>query len=377
MEALGSEHHEVIGAHFLDALKFPRKVCKLVESHVAAKRYLCFKNPSYSSNLSEASVGTLKLQGGVMDDHEAKEFERSPLFASFLALRKWDEKAKVVAPTFIVPKFDTYKDMIIRAVRRRLARERYERDGYVILKDLLDDNQKSKLLSWISDIQSWPPTPGKWMTYYETVAGHETLCRTENFLPFHQELRNLLTKGELVRVISELFGTNEEPCVFKEKINYKLPGGAGFPAHQDAPAFTHFGQKDHLTLNIAIDSATPENGCLQVSPGNHKNGLYSQEPTHGGLSKEAEASINWIPVPLNPGDFLLFSSYLPHRSASNKTETPRRALYVTYNSKADGDFRDSYYEDKRKLFPQKVERIPGVDYSQGARIYNVATPITG
>jgi len=210
--------------------------------------------------------------------------------------------------------------------------------------------------------------------YYETINDKETLCRTENFLPFHEGMNSLLTSGELIKIISSLLGGGHDPCVFKEKINYKFPGGGGFPAHQDAPAFVHFGQKNHLTLNIAIDAATPANGCLEVSPG-HRSELLPQNSSSGGISEECEKELHWIPVPLEPGDVLLFSSWLPHRSGRNSTDKSRRALYVTYNAKIEGDFREVYYHDKRQKFPQKVERIPGVDYSSGAKTYNLATPI--
>lgn len=73
----------------------------------------------------------------------------------------------------------------------------------------------------------------------------------------------------------------------------------------------------------------------------------------------------------------MFSSWLPHRSGTNTTPNSRRALYVTYNGKNDGDFREDYYKEKRLHFPQKVERDPNKDYSEGAKIYNLATPITG
>ena len=48
----------------------------LVEGHVLAKRYLCFKDPEYYSKLSPASKTTLEFQGGFMAAEEAKMFER-------------------------------------------------------------------------------------------------------------------------------------------------------------------------------------------------------------------------------------------------------------------------------------------------------------
>ena len=229
------------------------------------------------------------------------------------------------------------------------------------------------LQTWADEIQNWPPTPGKWQVYYEEVGGKEVLCRTENFLPYHEDMRSLLEEGELSDIVQAVLG--ERGTLFKEKINYKLAGGGGFPPHQDAPAFTSFGQKSHLTVNVAIDAATQANGCLEVSPGKHTFGLYEQNPAHGGLSDKAEASLDWIPVPLDPGDVLIFSSWLPHRSGTNTTSKSRRALYVTYNGESDGSFREQYYVEKSKVFPQKIEREPGKDYSEGAKVYNLATPI--
>jgi len=371
MEELGTSNHETLGRYFLDALKLPGKTCLLVDYHVKAKRYLCWKNPSYYKKLSDASKGTLRMQGGPMEEDEARKFEADPLFESSIKMRTWDEKAKIVKPDFKVPELETYTDMIVRAVRRRCARDSYANDGFILLKNALTAEQKKNLISWIDDIQNWPATAGKWMLYFETINGKEALCRTENFLPYHDGVRNLLTEGELQRIISELLGC--ESCVFKEKINYKLSGGGGFPAHQDAPAFVHFGQKHHLTLNIAIDPATPENGCLEVSPGNRSDLL--PQNVNGGISEDCEKSLSWVPVPLEPGDVLLFSSWLPHRSGKNNTQNSRRALYVTYNAKFDGDFRERYYKDKREKFPQKIERVPGKDYSDGAKTYNLATPI--
>ncbi len=61
------------------------------------------------------------------------------------------------------------------------------------------------------------------------------LCRSENLIPFHDGLRAFLTAGPMLETATALLG---EPAVlYKEKINYKLPGGAGYAPHQDAPAY--------------------------------------------------------------------------------------------------------------------------------------------
>jgi hypothetical protein len=37
--------------------------------------------------------------------------------------------------------------------------------------------------------------------------------------------------------------------------------------------------------------------------------------------------------------------------------------------------RDEYYRAKRRSFPPEIVRDPNVDYSEGAKVFNVANPI--
>ena len=52
------------------------------------------RNQKYYQILSEASKTSLSLQGGVMDNLEAKEFEKEHFFDNSIKLRKFDEGAK-------------------------------------------------------------------------------------------------------------------------------------------------------------------------------------------------------------------------------------------------------------------------------------------
>ncbi len=118
-------------------------------------------------------------------------------------------------------------------------------DGFLLAKNLLNPQEKKDLLTWTKEIQELPETAGKWMQYFEKDnKGKRMLCRTENFLEYHAHLNNII-QGKLLTAVADLLG--EDAIIYKEKINFKLPGGKGFTAHQDAPAFTTFGQKFHIT----------------------------------------------------------------------------------------------------------------------------------
>jgi len=86
--------HEETGARWL-AQRFESEVCEPVRLHVAAKRYLCATDPTYLAMLSQASVVTLRLQGGPMRPEEILEFETQRCFREAVRLRHWDDQGKV------------------------------------------------------------------------------------------------------------------------------------------------------------------------------------------------------------------------------------------------------------------------------------------
>ena len=90
----GVTDHGTTGGAWL-AERFGAAVSEPVRLHVAAKRYRCFVDPAYEEELSPASIGTLRLQGGAMSAAEAREFEAEPFAQDALALRSFDDGGKV------------------------------------------------------------------------------------------------------------------------------------------------------------------------------------------------------------------------------------------------------------------------------------------
>lgn len=111
MDGVGVVDHEKIGADFLSEKGFSEKICKLVQSHVEAKRYLTHKFPDYYQKLSPASKITLSHQGGVMDEEEAMQFESDELHPLYIKLREWDDKAKEIHKP--IPDLSKYKMMAV------------------------------------------------------------------------------------------------------------------------------------------------------------------------------------------------------------------------------------------------------------------------
>ncbi len=250
------------------------------------------------------------------------------------------------------------------------ALDHWRANGWLLLRDYVSDVRT--LDQWVIDLAARPETPGKWMKYFEPgLDGRRQLCRVESFLAYHEGFDDFVNGAPMLELIGELLA--EEAILFKEKINFKLPGGAGFAPHQDAPAFTSFGQSTHVTAMLSVDATTPENGCLEIAT---RPGAAATLPTAEDLTIATEVvdRLDWVAVPTAPGDLLLFDSYLPHRSAENRSYSARRAVYLTYAKAAEGDHRLAYYRKKRDVFPPDCEREPGRDYGP-AGVFNVGNPI--
>ena len=111
MDGYGVADHEGLGGNYLREKGFSIEMAQLVESHVAAKRYLTYKYPDYYEKLSPASRATLEKQGGVMKDREAALFEADPLFNLYIKIREWDDKAKMMNRP--LPPLEKYKKMAV------------------------------------------------------------------------------------------------------------------------------------------------------------------------------------------------------------------------------------------------------------------------
>jgi phosphonate degradation associated HDIG domain protein len=115
-ERVGVVNHDEVGEQWLLERGFSPRLARLVGGHVDAKRYLTATNEAYLSRLSPASVETLKLQGGPMEEGDAAEFAAEPELRDMLRLRSWDELAKDASWTG--PGLESYREMMIRHLQR-------------------------------------------------------------------------------------------------------------------------------------------------------------------------------------------------------------------------------------------------------------------
>ena len=201
---------------------------------------------------------------------------------------------------------------------------------------------------------------------FETILSTKKLTRMENFVMSHPIWKDLCY-GYLQELVS--FFLEEEYVLYKEKLNLKPPGGSGFAPHLDTPSLRaafihneHAGPRDFITIMIAVDAMTTQNGCLRVieGPWSEKNHIEVLQPMvvdanpdsngrAGAIPDHVSCELQFKDVICDGGDIFLFSGWTPHRSSSNPTHFSRRAVFLTYNPRREGDFRNEYYQRMQKL----------------------------
>ena len=238
----------------------------------------------------------------------------------------------------------------------------YQADGFLVVSAdrLLLPNEVREIIAEVDVIQQWPESEDKWMIYLDELQdGTTRLNRIENIIPYSKHFADLFSSSRLGGAVAQLAGA--PVVVFKEKINFKQPGGDGFEPHQDAQAgWDGYGHSFHISVAIAIDECTSENGCLEFVRGFHNKGLLG--PEGEAIPEDVTKSLKWESVLAKPGDVIFFDSYAPHRSGPNRTTGQRRLIYLTYNLEREGDFREDYYVDKKKSYPPNILRSPHITY---------------
>jgi hypothetical protein len=235
-------------------------------------------------------------------------------------------------------------------------KERLEfiRDGWLVLRSALSKPLVGALVESVGQVSAWAQTSGApGLHHFEQTEDGPVVARSEWFADAHPLLGDFVRGPRVLSPLGALFG--DDAVLFKEKVNYKHPGGGGFAPHQDATAYRFVDH--HISVMVPLDSATVASGCLWFAKG-YEGGAMRGDG-RGRIHPDVVESLEWVAVEAEPGDMVLFDSYTPHYSETNNTERSRRALYLTYNAASSGDHRATYYADKLATFQREGAAFSG------------------
>jgi ectoine hydroxylase-related dioxygenase (phytanoyl-CoA dioxygenase family) len=168
----------------------------------------------------------------------------------------------------------------------------------------------------------------------------------EPFLHLDPALDALADDARLWAPIASLLGESRL-ALFTDKLNFKRPGGAPFPWHQDSPYFAfECPHVDRLvSVQVYLDDASTANGCLWMIPGSHRRGLLPGLSGRGVLGKlytdveRALAEAPRVPIAAPAGSAIFFHGDVVHGSQVNRSGGSRRAFVLTYQPAGHAQFR--------------------------------------
>lgn len=220
--------------------------------------------------------------------------------------------------------------------------EHYQREGYVVLDGLLAPATVERVKTRLREYVTGERTETGFERMLEPAAesgetfpGDGDPVRKFEGVGMVREddvFRELAFDDGILDVVHRLQGPNLK--LLRSAAMLKPPRvGSEKKFHQDA-AYYPIHPMDHVTVWIALDEATTENGCMRVVPGGHTDGLlrhealeYDTDITLTGRDYDVDDT---VALPMEPGSVLFQHCLLPHYTAENTTDDWRRAFILSY-----------------------------------------------
>ncbi|AQG81969.1 phytanoyl-CoA dioxygenase family protein [Spirosoma montaniterrae] len=223
----------------------------------------------------------------------------------------------------------------------------FHRDGYVIAKGFLSPEETAKLYAVAITDDALNSHA------YGVVDQSGKQSKLALWFTPGDDLYGLLARSErMVEGVAALLGSSQnQVCHFHSKLMMKEPRvGGAWEWHQDY-GYWYKNQflypEQMLSVMVALNRATVENGCLQVIKGSHKLGRVNHGFTGEQVGADQtmvdnclNAGLELIYVELEPGDTLFFHSNILHRSEANLSDEPRWAFISAYNVQSNKPFNE-------------------------------------
>ena len=217
-----------------------------------------------------------------------------------------------------------------RGEREEYQRQ-YERDGYIILRNLVSRDKLRDLSAGIVAEYDRVRRSGSMFSAGGSISGHLN-CFPGAEARFVYEALEQQGVVDFIRAVYTLpFGAFDVGC------NLNLPNSVVQHYHTDKAFIDHF-----VTVNVAMVDTDLFNGAIEVAPRTHKSFYpywrFALEQPHR-LARR---------LPMNQGDVLVRTSNLWHRGMPNRSSAPRPMLAFNFGEKR-GQFGDPFQFNDGKV----------------------------
>ncbi len=221
----------------------------------------------------------------------------------------------------------------------------FHRDGYLFLEHFLDEAE-TQLLQQACRADS--------LLQQHAMAVKDASGRRTNLSLWNHpgnDIYGMIARSErMVNAVEQLL--EDEVYHYHSKLSAKQPRvGGAWEWHQDYGYWYKNGClfPDMLSVFIAVDPCTKENGCMQVLRGSHRLGRiehgFQGEQTGADLERVAEAKqrLDLVYCEMSPGTALFFHGNTLHMSEANLSDQPRWGLICCYNSRHNNPYKEHHH----------------------------------
>ncbi len=208
-------------------------------------------------------------------------------------------------------------------------RDALDNKGYFILENVFTADEMTTLAHQIEAHQRRHREALEKQGGTSGISRADEITFTSHLAQNDEAIRAFVTRPEFVAITTEILGPDID--LYWNQSVFKAPEGKQeFPWHQD-DGYTAVTPSPYLTLWLALNDATPENGCISVLPGSHKRGLVLHKGSAIGLvCHDADDPDQGVLVPVKAGSMGVFWSLTMHKSGANLSPGVRKAFVIQY-----------------------------------------------
>lgn len=221
----------------------------------------------------------------------------------------------------------------------------YRRHGFLAASDLVLPAQVTEALDALADLTLHPNGADlqfeAWAAERLGQANGEQrmdlVRKLMGFVAADERLNRVAQGPRLLTLVRQLLGA-QDVVLLQDMALLKPPGGGREkPWHQDLAFFDLAPDTRVVGVWIALDEATPENGCLHLRPGSHLAGPRPhfrrrdwQLCDSDVLADRQDDPVGDLMVPLPVGGAVFFDGLIHHGTPTNRSRSRRRALQFHY-----------------------------------------------
>lgn len=237
----------------------------------------------------------------------------------------------------------------------------YQKNGFAIVKNFFEKNE---ILMMKKEVLKKIKKKNEKFFYYEKINKTDKLRRIEKITNFSKLAKKILLSKEIFNFLKLL--EKENFVLFKDKLNFKYPGGEGFLPHIDGHFFWRDSSNKYqngwykysnnfVNLVVPLEKSNLKNGCIFISEKKNTNSIGKNFKSvtkkmlinTPNLKNQDLKKFKFYPIILDVGDLCIFNWKCAHFSKRNNSNKSRMILYTTYSKKNNiKNVRKTYYHDK-------------------------------